>query len=192
MAHSAQGFTGSVDQAAWSKLITLQSATTFRLQTPGAWQPSVKTAVARTITVATGSAVCCGVLDTTDTAYDIAFGANVGSSARIDALVARFDWATTSVSFVPIAGTTVAPTILNVGTVADNARITQIPGVRYDAVIAYVPIAVNAAVLPTTGTGVFTDVRLNDGNAWPAGRPMYVQQAAPATALDGSLWFQLP
>lgn len=191
MAHIAQGFTGTVDQSAWSKLITLQSATTFRLATPGSWTPTAKTSATRTVTVAPGSAACCGVLDTTDVATDVVFGANTGSSTRIDALVARFDWVTTSVNFVAIQGTTSAPTILNVGTVADNARITQIPGVRYDAVIAYVPIAVNAAVLPASGAGSLTDVRLTDGVAWPAGRPMYVQSTAPATALDGSLWFQI-
>lgn len=193
MAHSAQGFTGTVDQAAWSKLITLQSATTFRLSAPTHWAPTVNTGVARTVTVAAGSAACCGVYDTTDVPTDVAFVANGGSSTRIDALVARFDWPTMTVSFVPIQGTTVAPVILNTGSVADNAKITQIPGVRYDAVLAYVPITVGVATLPVPpATNSLTDVRVTDGVNWPAGRPMYIAQTAPATAPDGALWFQLP
>lgn len=193
MAHSAQGFTGTVDQVAWSKLITLQSAATFRLAAPGHWAPTVNTGVARTLTVAPGQAACCGVLDTTDVATDVAFVANGGSSTRIDALVARFDWPTMTCSFVPVQGTTVAPTILSTGSVADNARITQIPGVRYDAVLAYVPITVGAATLPVPpAANSFTDVRVTDGTNWPAGRPMFVQQTAPASAPDGALWFQIP
>lgn len=159
MAHTASGFTGTVDQVAWAKMINLLTSSPFRVATAASWVPTVNSGVARTVTVSAGTGICCGVMDVTDIAYDVAFGANTGSSVRIDALVARFDWATTTVSFVPIAGTTVAPTILNTGTVADNARITQIPGVRFDAVIAYVPITVNAAVLPTSGTNALTDQR---------------------------------
>lgn len=192
MAHSAQGFTGTVDQVAWSKLITLQSATTFRLGGPTHWQPTVNTGVARTITVAVGTAVACGVLDTTDVATDVAFAANNGGSTRIDALVARFDWPTQSVAFVAVQGTTVAPAFLQTGTVADPTKITQIPGVRYDALLAIVPITVGASTLPTSGANLFTDTRVTDGTNWPAGRPMYVQQSAPAGAPDGALWFQIP
>ena len=165
------------------------------------WGVSRLGTVDRTLRVATGSGVCCGVEDVTDTTYDVQFASNGGASTRLDALVARFNWATGTAAFTAITGTTSPPLVLSSGGVADTAKINRLPGVMYDGLLALVTVPVGVGVFPASGT--FVDYRVwspgrslgwqQSGSTWwwPQGVPIFVQESAPENAPDGAIWFQV-
>lgn len=111
----------------------------FAVADPGSWAPSINAGATRRINVAVGRAWCCGVWDETDAVEPVDFAANTGGSDRLDALVARYVWATNSITFTTIPGTT-SPPAINANGIVDPAKINRIPGDRYEAVLGLVKV----------------------------------------------------
>lgn len=158
MTHTTVGGTGTVDQVGWAKLMAALGVR-FRVADPSYWAPTVVAGVDRTIRLSTGSAEACGVLDTTDTTYDLQSAANGTSSDRYDRIVATWTWSGggCSVAFSIIQGTAGAG-------IPSASGLVRNPGATYQAVVAV------AKVRPSVGTfaaGDVTDLRVWGGGAGP-------------------------
>lgn len=136
----------------------------FVVADSGSWRPSVNISQPRTMDIAVGRGWACGVYDETDAVESVSFDANLTSQERWDAIVARFDWASNSVAFAVIKGTTAFPAI-NSSDVLNPTGVNRIPGTRYDGVLAAVRIAPGVGTFSTGGT--FTDLRLWGGQSGP-------------------------
>lgn len=156
VAHAPAGFTGTVDQGAWSKLMGM-ATTRFRVASSTDWLVAANTGATRTVTVAAGSGFACGVNDSTTAQDSLTFTANGGGSTRYDAVVATFDWSANSVTFQVIAGTT-SPPAVNTTTSVVTTKINRIPGTRYDAVLAIVQVR--------SGVGAFSAGDVFDCRMW--------------------------
>lgn len=181
MAHLANppGFgTNSFFEDTWGKANGIANPR-FVVADTAAWRPTVNTGATRTVTVDLGSAWACGVYDETNAVEQIAFAANSSGSDRIDALVARFDWSTDSVSFQVITGTT-SPPVINTSTTMNAAQVNRIPGVRYDALIALVRVPSGSTTFPSSG--IVTDLRTWGGSASPLGT--YATSTADLARID--------
>jgi hypothetical protein len=159
VAHVPVGFAGTVDQVAWAALMS-SAAPRFIVAGPDHWTPTAVTTADRTVRVAAGRAWCCGVQDTTDTAYLATFAANTTASDRYDLLIARWTWTA--------GGGSVVTGVVTPGTpgagVPSVSLLVRNPGVRYDALLAVVRVR--------PGVGQFTaadiaDCRVMGGSGGP-------------------------
>lgn len=150
----------------WARAQAMTGAR-FLVYDTSAWKPTVSTTADRTITIAAGRGYACGVYDETTGAETVAFDPNTSGATRYDLLVARFNWATNTRSFVVIKGGANPPPVNQTQTV-DASSVNRIPGVQYDGVIGV------AAVRPNVGTFAatdFEDLRLVDTGSGPLARP---------------------
>lgn len=186
MAHAPKGFTGTVDQSAEAVRFAMAAAP-FRVKSSSDWPISVVGGVDRTLRIGTGVAQACGVTDTTNAAEDIQFPANSSGATRYDALVARFDWTSTAVTFGYVTGGATPPA-LQLTTPVDNAKINRIPGTRYDALLAVVPVTSGVGTFPTSGAGAFVDCRPWGGIAGPLVIPTSSYRDRVDVPLGGQLF----
>src|SRR5689334_15343410 len=110
--HDPAGFTGTVDQIDEARRFALGGGGRFRVASSTDWALSASGSVNRTINIAAGAGVACGVYDFTTAADSVTFAVNGGGSDRFDVVVATYDWSALTVSFRVIQGTTVTPTIV--------------------------------------------------------------------------------
>lgn len=109
----------------------------FVVASSTAWQPTAKAASTRTISIAPGAGVACGILGQTGAVADIGpFDANGGASNRFDTVVARYDWAIRDVVFTVLKNSPVT----NTTNTLNSAMINRIPGVMYDGIVAIVRV----------------------------------------------------
>jgi hypothetical protein len=135
--HDPAGFTGTVDQIDEARRFALGGGGRFRVNSSTDWALT-PTGATRTVSIAAGAGIACGVYDTTTAADTVTFAANAGGSDRFDALVATFDWSAMTISFRVIQGTTVPPAIVRTGVTVDTTKINWLPGLRYDAVLGII------------------------------------------------------
>lgn len=141
MAIQTNGFgNSSFDDVSWAQTSALTGGP-FRVADSAAWRPSVVAGVDRTVSIAAGLAVACGVRALNTAAVRVAFAANSGAGVRRDALVARFDWAARTVTFRAVTGSSLTPAVVTTAVDPNQLdRIHRIPGVLYDAMIAMVNV----------------------------------------------------
>lgn len=135
--HAPAGFTGTVDQIDEARRFALGGGGRFRVNSSTDWALT-PTGATRTVSIAAGAALACGVYDATTAADTVTFAANGGGSDRFDAIVATFDWSALTISFRVIQGTTVPPAIVKTGSTVDVTKINWLPGLRYDAVLGII------------------------------------------------------
>lgn len=175
--HNPAGFTGTVDQIAEARRLGLSGGGRFKVAGQGDWALSANSGTNRTVTIATGMAQACGVLDTTTAADTVSFAANGGGTDRYDAIVATFDWSNMTISFRVIAGTTVPPVIVNTGTTVDPLKINWLPGTRYDAVLG--------VVRARPGVTILAPADLYDCRVWGAWSSLNILSSAVLSVVDG-------
>lgn len=145
--HNPAGFTGTVDQIDEARRFAIGGGGRFRVNSSTDWTPTADAGVNRTVNIAAGAAVACGVYDATTASDAVTFAANSGGTDRFDAVVARYDWSTMTVSFAVVQGTSVIPAVVKTGTVVDNTKINWLPGLRYDAVLAVIRVRPSVTIL---------------------------------------------
>lgn len=125
MAINSKGFTGSVDQAEWAKMMTAASGAGLTTTFAGTGFSAALSAGARTMVVQPGELWANGVRVVMDAAATTtASSANASGLPRIDLLVMRVNWSTMASALVVIEGTPAgspqAPTFSKVpGSVVD-------------------------------------------------------------------------
>lgn len=155
--HTPAGYTGSVDQTAEARRFAIAGGGRFRVARSTDWALAVSTTTNRTVTIATGQGVACGVLDETTSSDTVALTANGGSQDRLDAIVATFDWSARTVAFGVIQGTTLPPQVNTSATVVDLTKINRLSGLRYDALLGVVRVRPGVTIL---SSGDLADCRL--------------------------------
>jgi hypothetical protein len=154
----------SYGDVAWATTRPLTDAR-FTVADLASWKPTRVTTADRTISVAPGWAQACGVASLNGSPINVVFAANNTASTRVDALVARFDWAAATVTFVPLSGGTIPPTI-NTSTITPNpAQINRIPGKLYDALVGVVPVRPSVGAFNQAGD--LADMRIWGGVGGP-------------------------
>jgi hypothetical protein len=165
--HTPLGFTGTVDQAGEAKRLSARAAR-FTVADSTSWAVASVTTSNLTVSVAAGTAQCCGVYDSTPAADTLTLTANGGSTNRLDAIVARWTWGTTpSVTFAVLTGTsaTVPPTP------------TRTPGTLYEAILAVVLVTPGLGSIPPTNV---SDIRVYGS----ASGPLVIPQINYFTYID--------
>jgi len=145
--HAPAGFTGTVDQVDEARRFALGGGGRFKVKSSADWALTASSSVDRTVTVAAGTGVACGVIDITTAVETLTFAANGGGTDRFDAVVASFDWSNGSVAFRIVQGTGVIPTVVRTGTTVDTAKINWLPGTRYDAVLGVIRVRPGVTIL---------------------------------------------
>jgi len=174
--HAPAGFTGTVDQVDEARRFANGGGGRFKVASSTDWTPSASGSVNRTVNIAAGAGLACGVYDSTTASDSVVFAANGGGTDRFDVVVATFDWAVPSVSFRVIQGTTALPTIVKTGTTVDATKINWLPGLRYDAVIA--------VIRARPGVTLLAPADLYDCRPWGQWSRLNVSSAAFMDALD--------
>jgi hypothetical protein len=173
--HSSAGFPGTVDAVAEAKRWTLATGVPFKAASSTAWAVTAYASANRTVQIAAGQGVCCGVEDTTSAAATLTVATNTSGSTRNDVVVASFNWSTNLTTFAVITGTSSGIPTINTGGSVVAGQINRIPGVQYDAVLAVVPVPNNAAVLSSSSV---LDRRLYGSN------PLSIADTSFLTAVD--------
>lgn len=177
--HSSSGYTGTVDQVAEAKRFAGAMGAPFVAASATQWAVTAFASANRTVQIASGGAVCCGVRDTTAANATLTVAVNSSGSTRFDVVVATFNWAagTPVTSFNVITGTTSGIPTINTGGSVVAGQINRIPGVQYDAVLAVVQVPNAAAVLSSANV---LDRRPYGGG----GGPLSVGGSTFLTAID--------
>lgn len=176
VSHTSVGYTGTVDQVAEAQRFAAATGVPFKAASANDWAVTAYSGANRTVQIAAGSGVCCGVKDTTSAAATLTVAANTSGSTRLDVVVATFNWAagTPVTSFAVIQGTTSLPAINTGGSVVSTS-VNRIPGVQYDAVLAVISVPNNAGVLSSSNV---LDRRLYGSN------PLAVASGSYLTMVD--------
>lgn len=117
------GFAGSIDAKAYARMQALRGPRVC-VESPSAWLPTV-TAADRTVSFAAGAGYILGLRDERAGAFTVQQVANATGAVRIDLIVMRANWATSTVTPTAITGSssTVPPainkTVLTTGDIYD-------------------------------------------------------------------------
>ena len=139
MAINVAGFDGTMTEGVWAKLMAALGTLGYKhgvvagcAVTPGAG--------ARQSSVAAGELLLPGLRVESTATTVLTHNANSGSGPRTDLVVARADWATNTVSFAVVQGTSATP-----------PGLTQVPGTRWEMPLAQVtvPAGYNSAFTST-------------------------------------------
>ncbi|MGK9270504.1 hypothetical protein KXR83_05825 [Williamsia muralis] len=121
----------------------------------------------RTVAVAPGKALVCGVLVTSTSPQYLQLAANTGNSRRLDIVVLRITWASGS------NASTAAFDVVQGAVGGPSPTLTRNPGVTYEAPLAEISVAPN--------TGQFTSAAV-----WPIAP--FGGRAGPLHVLQGNSW----
>lgn len=177
--HSSSGYTGTVDQIAEARRFAGAMGAPFVAGSVSQWAVTAVSGSNRTVQIASGSAVCCGVRDTTAANATLTVATNGTGSTRYDVVVATFNWAagTPVTSFNVITGTSAGIPTINTGGSVVSTSINRIPGVQYDAVLAVIQVP-NAA-------GVLSSANVLDRRPYGGGGgPLTIAGSTFLTAVD--------
>ncbi|QRY61463.1 hypothetical protein JVX90_13685 [Gordonia sp. PDNC005] len=119
----------------------------FMVRTPDDFKVTAVTGLQRTVQVAAGSALVCGVSTVETAARQLQLAANTGSQVRLDLVVLRLVWAGLGASTAVLDIKQGTPGAVNPPTP------TRTPGTVYEAPLAVVRVAPNTGQL--TGSAVF-------------------------------------
>lgn len=167
MAITSVGIQGTVGESEGARR-WWRAGVPFMCPTQRDFQVRHLTGQQRTVEVAPGTALICGVLVTETTARTVNFEANTGTTTRYDLVVLRLEW----------LGLGQSRAVLEVkkGTTSPPAP-TRTPGTVYEAVLAVVQIAPN--------TGQLSGAMVYQLTPWGGkGGPVYVAQSSYISYLD--------
>ena len=167
MAITSVGIQGTVGESEGARR-WWRAGVPFMCPTQRDFQVRHLTGQQRTVEVAPGTALICGVLVTETTARTVNFEANTGTTTRFDLVVLRLEW----------LGLGQSRAVLEVkkGTTSPPVP-TRNPGTTYEAVLAVVQIAPN--------TGQLSGGMVYQLTPWGGkGGPVYVAQSSYISYLD--------
>jgi hypothetical protein len=173
--HSSAGFPGTVDAVAEAKRWASTTGVPFKATSSTDWAVTAYASANRTVQIAAGSGVCCGVEGTTSAVATLTAATNTSGSTRNDVVVASFNWSTNANTFQVLTGTSGGIPTINTGGSVVAGQINRIPGVQYDAVLAVVQVPNNAGVL---SSGNVLDRRVYGSN------PLVVADTTVLSAVD--------
>lgn len=177
MAIETNGFgENSYNDVAWAQAMAA-TVGPFKVADINAWRPTVVPGSDRTVSIAPGLAVGCGVRAFNTGPAQVTSPVNSTTTTRWDAIVARFNWDAESVSFLALPGSSQTLPPITTST-SDAARINRIPGVMYDALIGVATI--------DPGTGAFGSNDLFDVRPFGGEGALVVPQGFFAEQVDAA------
>jgi hypothetical protein len=175
MAWSNIGYSGTVTDVEWAKLIPFAGGSDYAVPDEDSFRASIG-AGTREVALTPGAAAGQGVLAANDAASTVSLG-SVGSGSRWDLIVLRRNWGTSTSSIVAIAGSAAR---------ALPVRNTQ-PGVLDDQ-----PLWLARVAAGQTAVQELVDLRafVGNGGAWAADDLVrsYIDRVGTVITIDKTRW----